>query len=318
MAGIINIVLKQNVDLGMSGGLTVGAANREKYNASSNFGYQAGKLTTFSNLGIFNDARNVIGINDRLRYDAVKALTGVTEQAIAGNNGFKGQNFNTNVDYKLTARDLFSNSISINHRDALNSSVNTYSELNGSRAVIDHFNRPQDIDSKGLSIDYTSALKRTFEPRKHELSGEVRFNYSHDQDVTSLWRQTIGASGVPDAQHIQAQHDDVDAVTKNATAQLDYVRTMGKLKLETGYKGNARFLDRDYRVVKDSLGSGQWVPSSLSNAFEFDEQVQALYGVISRPVGAVDQSWTARWWRRRRPVRSHTARPARCGRTPPT
>ena len=47
MAGIINIVLKQNVDLGVSGGLTVGAAKKDKYNASGNLGYQVGKLTTF-------------------------------------------------------------------------------------------------------------------------------------------------------------------------------------------------------------------------------------------------------------------------------
>jgi ferric enterobactin receptor len=288
MAGIINIVLKQNVDLGISAGLTAGAANADRYNLSGNLGYQVGKITTFSNLGIFNEGRDVLGINDRLRFDAVSALIGVTEQDIVANNGFKGQNFNTNVDYKLTPRDLFSNSISLNHRESANNSVNTYSELNGSRAVVDHFNRPQDIDSKGLSVDYTSALKRTFEARKHELSGEVRLNYSHDQDVTSLWRQSIGASGVPDALHVQAQHDDVDAVTKSATAQFDYVRPVGKAKLETGYKGNVRFLDRDYRVVKDSLGTGQWVPSNLSNAFEFDESVQALYAVLSRPVGKVE------------------------------
>src|SRR3954470_16415453 len=68
MAGIINIVLKENVDLGISAGLTVGAANQDKYNASGNLGYQSGPITTFSSLGIFNDARSVIGINDRQRF----------------------------------------------------------------------------------------------------------------------------------------------------------------------------------------------------------------------------------------------------------
>jgi outer membrane receptor protein involved in Fe transport len=288
MAGIINIVLKQNVDLGISAGLTVGAANQDRYNASGNLGYQVGKITTFSNLGVFKEGRNVIGINNRLRFDALKALTGVTEQDIDGNNGFMGQNFNTNVDYKLNARDLFSNSVSFNRRDAENSSISDYSELNGSRTLIDRYLRPSDVDSKGLSFDYTTAFKRTFEQRKHELSTEIRFNRSHDEDVTSLWRQTVPASGVPDATRIQGQIDNVDAVTKNLTAQLDYVRPLGKGKLEVGYKGNQRWLDRDYRVVKDSLGTGQWLPSSLSNAFAFDERVQAVYGVVSRPVGAFE------------------------------
>jgi hypothetical protein len=47
----------------------------------------------------------------------------------------QGQNFGTNVDYKLSARDVFSNSISINHRDATDNSRADYSE--GSRKPTD-------------------------------------------------------------------------------------------------------------------------------------------------------------------------------------
>ena len=42
MAGIINIVLKENIDLGISGGLTLGASPSNRYNASGNLGYQSG------------------------------------------------------------------------------------------------------------------------------------------------------------------------------------------------------------------------------------------------------------------------------------
>ncbi|HEU4720589.1 MAG TPA: TonB-dependent receptor [Gemmatimonadaceae bacterium] len=288
MAGIINIVLKQNVDLGISAGLTVGAATKDKYNASGNLGYQVGKLTTFSNLGIFSDKRNVIGINDRLRYDAAKTLFAVTEQDIDGNNGFKGQNFSTNVDYKLNARDLFSNAVSFNHRDAIDDSRSDYIELNGARAQTDRYLRPRDSESKGINFDYTSAFKRTFEARRHELGAELRFNRSHDEDATYIYRETVSPTGVPSGSQLQRQTDDVDAVTKTITAQLDYTRTIGKSKLETGYKGNARMLDRDYVVMKDSLGDGQWQRSTLSNAFEFTEQVQAGYAVLSRPFGKLE------------------------------
>jgi ferric enterobactin receptor len=284
MAGIINIVLKQNVDLGMSAGLTVGAANSERYNASGNFGYQVGKLTTFSNLGIFNEGRNVFGINNRSRFDAIKTITGITEQNILGENAFAGQNFGTNVDYKLNARDLFSNSINVNHRHGTDESVSAYNELTGSRTLLDAYKRPRDNDSKGLSFDYTSAFKRTFEQRKHELSAEVRFNRSHDKDVTSLWRETLTNSTV----HLEGENDNVDALTKSVTGQLDYMKQVGALKIETGYKGNARFLDRDYDVLKDSLGTGAWKSSNLSNAFSFDETVHAAYAVLSRPVGKMD------------------------------
>jgi len=288
MAGIINIVLKQNVDLGISAGLTVGAATKDKYNASGNLGYQVGKLTTFSNLGVFSDKRDVIGINDRLRYDAAKTLFAVTEQDIDGNNGFKGENFSTNVDYKLTARDVWSNAVSFNHRRSTDDSRSDYLELNGARTQTDRYLRPRDNASKGINFDYTSALKRTFEPRKHELNGELRFNRSHDEDATEIWRESVLSSGVASGSQIQRQTDDVDALSKSLTAQLDYTRPIGKSKLETGYKGNARWLDRDYVVMKDSLGDGVWERSTMSNAFTFNEQVQAGYAVLSQPIGKLE------------------------------
>ena len=288
MAGIINIQLKQNVDLGVSAGLTVGAAKKDKYNASGNLGYQAGKLTTFSNLGIFSDVRDVTGINDLLRYDQADALMSSTNQGIIGNNSFKGQNFGSNVDYKLNARNVLSNGISINHRDASDDSRADYSELNGSGTMLDRYYRPRENESKGWNVDYTSAFKRTIEPRKNEFSAEIRLNRSHDQDVTDLWRESASFSGVSNGAQIQRERDNTDAVTKSITGQTDYTRQLGSTKLESGLKSTARWLDRDFSVVKDSLGDENWVRSSLSNAFTFDEQVHAAYAVVSRPLGKID------------------------------
>ena len=58
----------------------------------------------------------------------------------------------------------------------------------GSGALTDSYSRPRDADVKGWMIDYDVALKRTFEQRKHELSGELRFNRAHDEDNALFWR----------------------------------------------------------------------------------------------------------------------------------
>lgn len=280
MAGILNIVLRQNVDLGVSAGLNLGAAGTDRYNAAGNVGYQSGPLTLFTNLGVYSDDRPIIGINERERYDALSALSSVTAQDIGGRQGGRGQNFSTNVDYKLSSRDLFSNALSINHRDGTDNSVSSYIEYDASRSPVDFYARPRGADTKGWMLDYTTALKRTFEPRKHELSTELRFNRSHDEDRTELWKDP--ASSAP----LEGEVDATDALTKQLTGQADYTRPLGTaLKLETGYKGNARWLDRDFSVIKDALGDGTWVRSTLSNAFRFGETVHAVYGVLSQSVG---------------------------------
>jgi outer membrane receptor protein involved in Fe transport len=286
MAGIINIVLKQNTDLGMSGGLNAAMAKTDRYNAAGNVGYQSGPLTLFTSLGLNNDYRPVIGINNRERLDALQSTVSYTEQDIAGRTGNQGLNLNSTADYRLNARDVLTNAIAINRRRSSDASVSAYTELTGDRTLTDQYDRLRGTDTKGLLLDYTAAFKRTIEPRKHELSAEVRLNRTHDQEYTSLWRQPPAVSS---ASRTEGETDDTDAIAKSVTGQVDYTRTLApRSKLETGYKGNARWLDRDYVVLKDALGSGSWVRSDLSNAFTFGERVHAVYGVLSQGAGKFD------------------------------
>src|SRR5215207_380571 len=139
MAGIINIVLKQNVDLGLSGGVTVGsAAAQGRYNFSGNVGNQSGPWTLFSTYGYNNDDRDIIGINDRERYNAITGtLTGITEQDLIGRNVNGGHNFSTNVDYKINERDVLTNVLAFNLRDFTDNSRTGYTELTSGHSILD-------------------------------------------------------------------------------------------------------------------------------------------------------------------------------------
>jgi ferric enterobactin receptor len=282
MAGIINIVLKSNVDLGLSAGLNTSVSQDDRYNASGNIGYQSGPFSSFTTAGFNRDARAIIGINDRERFDALRALQSATEQDIESDARNGGQNLTASVDYKLGNRDVLSNALTLNHRNSRDAAANLYAELDGAGTLVDSYLRPKDAQVKGWMVDYNLALKRTFEARKHELSGEVRFNRSEDEDVQTLWRISTDPTPV----FTEGELNRTDALAKSVTGQLDYVRTLGaRSKLETGYKGNARWLERDYRAQTDSFASGTWTPSTLSNAFEFDETVHAAYAVLSHGVG---------------------------------
>jgi outer membrane receptor protein involved in Fe transport len=282
MAGIINIVLKQNVDLGLSTGLNSAMSQPDRYYASSNLGYQSGPFSSFTSAGFNRDTRAIVGINDRERYDALRALQSVTAEDIDSDARNAGQNLSTSVDYKLGSRDVLSNALTLNRRNSRDAQMNAFSEINSAGSLVDSYFRPKDAAVKGWMFDYNVALKRTFEARKHELSGEMRFNRSHDEDEQTLWRQAVGGGSA----RTEGEHDANDALARQLTGQVDYVRALAsRTKLETGYKGNARRLERDYLVEKDSLGTRAWVRSPLSNAFEFDEAVHAAYAVFSQGVG---------------------------------
>jgi len=293
MAGIINLVLKANTDLGISGGVTVASATvAGRYNGSSNIGYQSGPWTTFSSYGYNADDRDIDGINNRTKLAISGTPLSFTEQDIFGNQVNAGHNFTTTVDYKLNARDVLTNALTLNLRKFNDNSVATYSELNSSRAVLDYYNRVRDSDVKSWMGDYTLAFKRTIAPRTHELSTELRYNQNHDDDDTNLFRLSLAAPGATSAASsvpIDRELDKTDATTQTLNAQLDYTRTLkSKAKLETGFKGTGRWMERDFDVLKDEDGNGTWVPSSLSNGLSFADQVLASYAVLSKGVGKFD------------------------------
>lgn len=290
MAGIINIVLKQNVDLGLSGGASVSAASARRFNGSGNLGWQAGKLTLFGSYGYNRDRRGVFGINDRERYEAINTLRSVTEEDVNDTARFRGHNVYGSADYKLNARDVFSSTMTFNLRGAGNAMASTFDELDGSRAVTSRYTRSRDGDISGWMGDAALRFQRTFDPkRKHDVIAELRYNQAADEDFVTLWRQPLTLSGAPNGGAIEGETNATDAVTRALTAQLDYTKTLAqRTKLESGYKGTARWLDREFVVMNDDAGTGTWTRSPTSNAFEFDEQVHAAYAVLSHGLGKWD------------------------------
>jgi ferric enterobactin receptor len=283
MAGIVNIVLKQTVDLGRSGGVTVAGSTTGRLAASGNFGYQAGSITLFSTYGYSTDERDVTGINNRTRLGAELAPLSFTEQAIDGRNANRGHNFSLSLENRLNGRDAVFATGMLNVRRASDRQLSTYSELNGDRALVERYERTRGTGMENAMADGTLGFRSTFKPQQHELTAELRYNRQSDLDRTVLWRRAIGGSA-----GTEGEENATDALTRQVTGQVDYVRPLGaETKLETGYRGNFRWLDRDYAVLTDDDGIGSWQPSELSNNLRLDEQVHALYGVVSRRSGSL-------------------------------
>jgi ferric enterobactin receptor len=282
MAGILNIVLKQNVDLGLSTTANVQVSKPDRFNGNGSLGYQAGKFSSMTTAGFGRDARNIVGINDRDRFDASRALLSTSGEDIDADRRNGGLNVTSTLDYARNKRDVWSNAIMMNRRFMQDDSFNAFEDRDASGTLTAAYFRPKDGEMHGWTVDYNSAFKRTFDPRKHELSFEGRVNRSRDKDEQELWRQSTDATPVV----TEGEFKQTDASNTMAVAQLDYVKTVAnRRKIETGYKGTMRLLDRDYTALEDQAGSGSWTPSAQSNALSFDEQVQAVYGVLSQGVG---------------------------------
>jgi len=289
MAGIINIVLKANADLGLSGGFNSGFATPSRFNTGANAGYQSGPVTLFGTYGYNADDRAIVGINDRQRFDPTGSTLDFQNQDIDGTTKNGGHNFTGNIDYKLTDKDVISNSLTANRRHGNDAALAGYEDLDANQVFLDRYVMDRNTKSRGLTWDNSLSWKHTIQPRTHELSTEVRFNRSRDESGMLLWREPQNPDGSSAGAPFQGETDNNNGLTRQLTAQVDYTRPLWeKSKLESGLKETDRWLDQDFIVYKDALGDGNWALSNLSNNFAFNEQVHAGYGVLSQTVGKFD------------------------------
>ena len=289
MAGIINIVLKANADLGLSGGFNSGFATPSRFNTGANAGYQSGPVTLFGTYGYNADDRAIVGINDRQRFDPNGSTLDFQNQDIDGKTKNGGHNFTGNIDYKLGEKDVISNSLTANRRHGNDASLAGYEDLDANEVFLDRYVMDRNTKSRGLTWDNSLSWKHTIQPRTHELSTEVRFNRTRDESNMLLWREPQNPDGSSAGAPFQGEIDNNNGLQRQLTAQLDYTRPLWeKSKLESGLKETDRWLDQDFLVYKDALGDGNWALSNLSNKFSFDEQVHAGYGVLSQTVGKFD------------------------------
>ena len=189
MAGIINIVLKANTDLGLSGGVNTGFATPSRFNSGGNVGYQKGPVTLFGTYGFNADDRAIVGINDRQRFAPSGSTLDFQNQDIDGVNKNGGHNFTGNIDYKLSEKDVVSNSLTLNRRHNNDAALAGYEDLDANQVFLDRYVMDRNSKARGLTWDNSLSWKHTIQPRTHELSTEVRFNRSRDESNMLLWRE---------------------------------------------------------------------------------------------------------------------------------
>jgi ferric enterobactin receptor len=292
MAGIINIVLKQNADLGLSGGLIGGAGTGGRFNGSGNLGWQAGDLTLFGSYGFRHDERESTGLNYLERYTTAGSTpVSVLDQDILGLGDMTSHIFNGSADYKLGARNVLSSTVMLSLGDHENDTRNNYLELDGAGTPMRRYLGQNVLGFNDFTMDGAVSFKRTITPQRHELSAELRFNRG-DNDIENRFREQVLTldSSTPADQTPALENLLTHSLNTTLSLQADYTHPFGeRTKLETGYKGTRRALDNQLDVSAFDYDADAWLGNPLrSNAFEYDETVHAGYAVLNQGVGKVD------------------------------
>ena len=276
--GIINIVLVQNTDRGLSGGATLGGGTAPAAELGGTLSYQRGAF----------DATGTLGV----RYDAFD-LAGTTERGIpiVGVPGFQAYDEATEtlstfttarVDYAAAPRTALVFEGVLGQRDqAGTEDLRQFSMRGGTESGT----RFADGDEAGLTASAAAVLTHDFAPPpargrgpQHRLSLEAKAfrTRSDDDDVF-----TERASGVLTG----LEQSTEDQTVVDAYAKADYTRPVGSGLIEGGGRLTRRSVDG---MLDYSLGEPAVTAPLRSNALTYRETVLAAYGQASRSFGRLE------------------------------
>ena len=286
MSGIINIVLRRDLEARWNGGVTLGAERdaNDRYggNGSANVGFQSGGWRVVSTYSHRREGEE--DSDSRL----VQRLNSSGPSSWVDQSGFeeeleRSHSFRTDIGYNFdqgTSLGLEGSfSLSRDEEDG-RSEYWEYTRERTPGNLQDHYVRILDNTASDESFDGRFDFDHDFSD-DHTLSAQVRYDRDFETEDG-----TYNVYGFQDNARLDdprgRELDVVNEDEQDGSLEIDYSRPLGSFSLETGYKGTLRRLDSDqtYReTFSDQPDQDQ------ETTFTFDELIHAAYGTLSRGIG---------------------------------
>lgn len=286
-AGILNIVLNQQADIGLSGGLNASTGTTRQANIGGNIGRQSGPLTLYLSASLYRDHRAINGSSDRT--NLVIPVPAFVQSHSDGHSEPRFQSMMFRSEYKLTENDALSADAMLSGGRFARQSTAFYSDLDATREVIGLFNQFNDQVWRSLSQDYTVGYHRTAGPSTTIFSTELRYSSDADSSDNNLFGALLLADTSTGSQMPPRERDASLAHMPSWNLQTDYTHPFGsRTKLETGFKGTTRSnSDNSTVAYLDSASGAYTADASRANTFDYHERIGAIYGVLSQQVGGL-------------------------------
>ncbi|HEY0777037.1 MAG TPA: TonB-dependent receptor [Gemmatirosa sp.] len=279
VAGIINVVLKQRVDAGRSGGITLSGGTTGSAQVGANLGVQRGPLSLYGSYGFFRD--------NRPRTDAIRRTDLTAEpvtyldESATRTQTQQGHTFTGNAGYQLGARDALSLEGLFTTRSEAESYGILYRDLNAAQTLTGLSNRLTQSTNHRYNLGATLSHKHEFADKGHTLASELHAFRAQESGPSRIAAQALALDGTPAGasdfeNQATLEHPD------ETWLKVDYAQPVSKLlRFETGYKGSVqRFHTTLDTQVLDTLVGAYGPDSTRISNFTYDEVVHAAYGML--------------------------------------
>lgn len=279
--GIVNIVLKDDVDLGLSGSVFANAGTRGEVGGGGRLSMQRGPLTLYG--GAFTRYSN----NDDTTFDLRKNLVTTPETFLRQDASNQSEGLSGSIDltaeYEVTDRSLLWVEGRLSRFGWDRDAVTTTTQLNVDSVPTQRYTRTSVRDSRRGSADATLGFRWSPDPRNHELSVELeieRGSNDQDDDVETLLELADPDAPITPADLTLLQMQEAE---RELSARIDYTRPWGEHgQIELGLRSELETLDEDrfLQLINDGTADVS------DTGFEHRELFNSIYGTLTRRFGS--------------------------------
>ncbi len=284
-SGILNIVLKKNRKAGYNGNVRASIDSRGKPGFGGDINVKQGKINVFASgqVGFRKSISTVYTTRQDFINDSTTAYLTQTNGPIGkGVFGFG----RLGMDYLIDNRNTLSLSGNYSRGQFKN---NDYINIARDTDYVTHVNsdygnRSSNSTNNFKNIGTTLSFKHNFTKPNKDISGDLNYNYSKNDNLNDFATQYFYTNTFPKAP-VQNQRSLGGGTTKFFTAQTDFANPITKtMKIEAGARIAIRnFSSFNDNFIKDPNGNYISLPS-LNNRYQFKDRVLAAYATYSQQI----------------------------------
>jgi outer membrane receptor protein involved in Fe transport len=280
-AGILNIILRRDKIMGFNGIITANVGVPERYGFSTSLNYRLKNVNFFTNIGY--STRNSPGYSTyETEYFSPSASYDHTYQQTDYERISKNLNANIGLEYFLAKETSITGSFLYRNSDRNNESENTTDGFNEFDDLLSTILRNEYETSDGNVYQFDFNFLHNFKKDGHKF--DVDFQY---QDNSRLENSLITNEDIfPDEIDKPSEKIINDQFQNRILIQSDYVLPMkSDQQIELGFRMNINDQNTDYQFFNEDSDGNFIVNDSLTNLFEYDEKISAIYAQYGNKIG---------------------------------
>jgi len=283
-AGIINVIMKKQKNTGIGGVVNAAIGTRQKYTADFLLNFKKKKLNYFVG-GEFADQNfHMKGESERSTFfnDTATTILGNTRGLFSR----ASLNLKSGFDFYLNDKSTLSVSGALGNR-SFNRGFGSNNQWFTFPSEKDSFYREEsNSGDKDVFYNLNLDFQKKYDENGHTLQASVYYSASTEDEVedqvvrkTNSNYQVIGTSPARTRSRTKSPES-------NVRIEMDYIRPVGRGKLETGFQSRwdnqeGNYIFEDYQPVGE-----EWLHNdSISNSLKYLDALQSVYAMFSAPLG---------------------------------